>query len=206
MNLIETIINSFESILLNGIIQGIGLIAALRSVTSQNPVSAILWLILVFLSFSCVMIYIGAEFLGLVFLVVYVGAIAVLFLFVVMMLNVRITEINSKFLSYFPVSGLVISLFVIIMSSVIYPAFSPFGILFQSKSWLDHLNYLNNLQVLGEVLYTYFFPLFLISSVILLVAMIGSIMLTLQKKENVKKQLVYKQLSHNFKSQLSLKY
>jgi len=202
-SILETV--SVENIFLNIIVQGIGLFAALKSVSSQNPVSCILWLILVFLSFSCIIIYVGAEFLGLVFLVVYVGAIAVLFLFVVMMLNVRITEINSKFLTYFPISGLVIAALIILMSSLIYPAFSSFGVFLQPKDWLNSLNYLTNLQVLGQLLYTYFFPLFLISSMILLVAMIGSILLSLQKKDNVKKQLIANQLSHNFKSQLSLK-
>lgn len=194
-----------EYFFINLIIQGVGLLSALKSVTSKNPVSSILWLIVVFLSFSCVMIYLGAEFLGLVFLVVYVGAIAVLFLFVVMMLNVRVIELNSKFLSYFPIAGFAIATVLVLLSSFIYPGFSSFYNNLYSNDWILNLNSLNNIESIGHSLYNYFFPLFLIASMILLVAMIGSIMLTLQNKSEVKRQLISVQLSHNFNSQLDLR-
>ena len=190
---------------LNYLIQGVGLISALRSVSANNPVSSILWLIVVFLSFSCSIIYLGAEFLGLVFLVVYVGAIAVLFLFVVMMLNVRFIELNSKTLSYFPIAGILVSLLVILLSAVIYPGFSSFDSGLINGDWVSELHDIKNIEVIAHFLYTYFALLFLIASMILLVAMIGSIMLTLQHKANVKRQVISEQLSHTFISQLDIK-
>ena len=197
--------SNLEHLILNYAIQGIGLLSALRSVSSSNPVSSILWLIMVFLAFSCSIIYLGAEFLGLVFLVVYVGAIAVLFLFVVMMLNIRFIELNSKFLTYFPIAGVLVSLLIVFLASVVYPGFSIFFNTLDSPTWLHSLNNLNNIETIAHSLYTYFSPLFLIASLILLVAMIGSIMLTMQRKGNVKRQVISQQLSHSFNTQLNIK-
>ncbi len=168
----------------------IAIISAIMVTASKNTVHSVFFLILDFISISCLFIMIGAEFLGMIMLIVYVGAVAVLFLFVVMMLNINIEEKKSKFLKFKPLS--------IILGSIILVEFLYFLIIDNSTleklSNTPNLEQKNNTISLGNILYTDFALLFQMCGVILLVAMIGAIVLTLRKRPGVKKQIIKNQV------------
>jgi NADH:ubiquinone oxidoreductase subunit 6 (subunit J) len=168
---------------------------------SKNPVHSVFFLILVFCFSSGILLIIGAEFLAIIFVIVYVGAIAVLFLFVVMMLNVRLIDINQSILKYIPIGGVVGFIFLIELYYIFKYDFvtGQENNFIALENWLNSLNSVSNLKLLGEVLYTYYVYYFIIGGLVLLVAMIGSIVLTLHHQINVKRQLVYKQLGRDCK-------
>ena len=175
----------------------IAIISAIMVTASKNTVHSVFFLILDFISISCLFILIGAEFLGMIMLIVYVGAVAVLFLFVVMMLNVA-QQKNQWFLSKSSSNHIPIGL---IISSVIF-----FELIIVIGGWkykpdlinpqnMSTVNELTNTHYLGQVLYTDYIHIFQISGMILLVAMIGAIVLTFRQREGVKKQSYLKQIS-----------
>ena len=167
---------------------------------SANPVESVLFLILTFFNAGAILIMFNAEFLGLIFIIVYVGAIAVLFLFVIMMLNVKIHEnIFSKLFSK-NFRNTIIALFFVYLVSVVL--FVYLKSIFHSQNLpLDMNNAallidsLNNIDVLGQVLYNYYLVSFLLAGLILLVALIGAIVLTLRFNNAHKSQIVSRQLS-----------
>lgn len=179
---------------------------------ARNPVHSVLFLILVFCNVSCLLLLIESEFLALIFIIVYVGAIAVLFLFVVMMLNVKLSELNENILRYLPVGGVLGIVFLceigLVLSNDLIPSLSfknQFGLLNDLhlgrpslKLWYGLVDSSSNIQLFGQVLYSDYIYLFILSSMILLVSMIGAIVLTLHKRVNVKKQDIFKQVSTNF--------
>ena len=164
---------------------------------SKNTVHSVFFLILDFISISCLFIMIGAEFLGMIMLIVYVGAVAVLFLFVVMMLNVA-QQKNQWFVSkdssrHIPI-GLLISVIIFFELIIVIGGWKYKPDLFNSvKSSLE--NGVSNTHSLGQVLYTDYIHVFQISGMILLIAMIGAIVLTFRQREGVKKQSYLKQIS-----------
>jgi NADH-quinone oxidoreductase subunit J len=167
-------------------------------VHSANPIHSVLFLILVFCNSAGVVLLLKAEFLAMVFVVVYVGAIAVLFLFVVMMLNIKTVELNYSVLSYLPIGGLIVVLLTIQISLLVYKNLSNIindGFVY--SIWLDLLNSVSNIEVIGQLIYTYYFDLFLLCGIILLVAMIGAIVLTLTHRNDAKRQNVFEQVSIN---------
>ena len=184
-------------------------------ISARNPIHSVLFLVLVFCNAAGLLILLETEFLAMLFLVVYVGAIAVLFLFVVMMLNVRITELNESILRYIPIGGIILLIFLFEILSVINGDLVPF---FSSKLfvldsdyislnhnlnitfWSNQINPLTNVASLGEVLYTYYVYCFMVASLILLVAMIGAILLTMRKRMNVRKQEIFDQVYGNINS------
>jgi len=175
----------------------IAIISALMVTVSKNTVHSVFFLILDFISISCLFIMIGAEFLGMIMLIVYVGAVAVLFLFVVMMLNVA-QQKNQWFLSadssgHIPV-GLIIST-IIFFELIIVIGGWKYKPDLVSKVDLLNVDILSNTHSLGQVLYTDYIHIFQISGMILLVAMIGAIVLTFRQREGVKKQSYIKQIS-----------
>ena len=181
------------------------LLAAFVVVTTTNPIHSILALVLVFANVSALLLMLKVEFLAISFLVVYVGAIAVLFIFVIMMMNVRLVELNDQVLSYFPFSGLLLMLFLIEISSFAFSFFSQFSISLDNSDWVNALNAMFNIQVIGSVLYTYYFYLFILCGFILLIAMIGSITLTLEHSSfNIKRQNIFRQVSTDFSSQINI--
>nr|AFZ64057.1 NADH dehydrogenase subunit 6 [Phalansterium sp. PJK-2012] len=174
------------------------LISALMVVIAANPIHSVLFLIMVFCNISALLLLIQVEFLAMVLLVVYVGAIAVLFLFVVMMLNIRLQEPREDFLYYLPIAAIVATLFMIQCAILLYGNLSSvelFNIAKQPEDWAALVEAQLDISSLGEIIYNHFFLHFEIAGIILLVAMIGSIHLTLSKQFNVKKQFIYKQLS-----------
>ena len=156
-------------------------------VFSRNPVHSVLWLIFVFLNVAVLFVILGAEFLGMILIIVYVGAVAVLFMFVVMMLNISITTVKSGVLQYLPMGGLVglILLIEFVFVAVTFSKNDKFQMLI-AKDAVDIG--VTNTEALGNVLYTQYFYLFQVSGLVLLVAMIGAIILTLRQRTGVRRQ------------------
>ena len=173
----------------------IAVVSAIMVTVSKNTVHSVFFLILDFISISCLFIMIGAEFLGMIMLIVYVGAVAVLFLFVVMMLNVA-QQKNQWFISeensgHIPV-GLLISAIIFFELIIVIGGWKYKTDLFISSSSIS--NEITNTHSLGQVLYTDYIHIFQISGMILLIAMIGAIVLTFRQREGVKKQSYLKQI------------
>ena len=175
----------------------IAIISAIMVTVSKNTVNSVFFLILDFISISCLFIMIGAEFLGMIMLIVYVGAVAVLFLFVVMMLNVaeqRNEWFNaSKRSSHIPV-GLLVSIIIFFELIIVIGGWKYKPDLKDSLA-IEINTELTNTQSLGSVIYTDYVHLFQISGMILLVAMIGAIVLTFRERIGVKRQSYFKQIS-----------
>ena len=175
----------------------IAIISAIMVTVSKNTVHSVFFLILDFISISCLFIMIGAEFLGMIMLIVYVGAVAVLFLFVVMMLNVA-QQKNQWFASeesskHIPV-GLIISTIIFFELIIVIGGWKYKPDLFDINNTIIDSS-LTNTHALGQVLYTDYIHVFQISGMILLVAMIGAIVLTFRKRGGVKTQSYFKQIS-----------
>ena len=175
----------------------IAIISAIMVTVSKNTVHSVFFLILDFISISCLFIMIGAEFLGMIMLIVYVGAVAVLFLFVVMMLNVAqqknqwfSSEASSK---HIPV-GLIISTLIFVELIIVVGGWKYKPDLFDINNSIE-INNVSNTHSLGQVLYTDYIHIFQISGMILLVAMIGAIVLTFRKRVGVKTQSYISQIS-----------
>jgi NADH-quinone oxidoreductase subunit J len=175
----------------------IAIISAIMVTVSKNTVHSVFFLILDFISISCLFIMIGAEFLGMIMLIVYVGAVAVLFLFVVMMLNVA-QQKNQWFASeesskHIPV-GLIISTIIFFELIIVIGGWKYKPDLFDLDNSMTNYS-VSNTHSLGQVLYTDYIHVFQISGMILLVAMIGAIVLTFRKRTGVKTQSYLKQIS-----------
>ena len=166
--------------------------SSLAVISSKNTVHAVFFLILDFVSISCLFIMMGAEYLGMLMLIVYVGAVAVLFLFVVMMLNVNLRDLRTGFLSYLPFGSLIGIVLLIEIGMMI--GTWKFKDDFIKTSEIKINTQLSNTEAIGNVLYTDFLYYFQISGLILLVAMIGAILLTFRRKDNLKRQDITKQI------------
>lgn len=174
------------------------LASAIMVIGSRNPMHSILFLVLVFVNAAGLLILLGVEFLGMIFIIVYVGAIAVLFLFVIMMLDIKLIELEENVLRYLPIGALVALIFLVeiflildkdLISNAIYLiSFVDFSAYVDSSS---------NMGTLGELLYTYFSYGFIVASLVLLVAMIGAIVLTLEKSTSSKRQDIFIQNSRS---------
>lgn len=182
------------------IFASIAIVAGIMVIQSRNPVHSVLFLILVFMNVAALLILLGLDFFAMVLLVVYVGAIAVLFLFVVMMLNIKLAEMNEQKLRYLPIGGLVgllflFEMFVIIDNDV---CFYDWGIGVPFVEWSSVVHNSTNIEAVGQLMYTYFFHDFLIAGLILLVAMIGAIVLTMHRGASIKIQDVFQQNARDF--------
>ena len=175
----------------------IAIVSAVMVTVSKNTVHSVFFLILDFISISCLFIMIGAEFLGMIMLIVYVGAVAVLFLFVVMMLNVaqqRSGWFSSRVSgSHIPI-GLLVSLIIFFELIIVIGGWKHKPDLLNSIS-LNISTEFTNTQSIGNVIYTDYIHVFQISGMILLVAMIGAIVLTFRKRSGLKRQSYIKQIS-----------
>jgi len=170
------------------------LASAVRVITAKNPVHSVLFLILAFFSAAALFVLIGAEFVAMILVIVYVGAVAVLFLFVVMMLDINFQELRQGFLRYLPV-GLVVGgilaveLGFLAATQLIGPV-EPAG----GPTAIPPASELTNTQAIGHILYTDYVYAFQASGLILLVAMIGAIVLTLRSRKGVRRQEIGQQL------------
>ena len=184
----------------------IAIVSAIMVTVSKNTVNSVFFLILDFISISCLFIMIGAEFLGMILLIVYVGAVAVLFLFVVMMLNVA-QQKNEWFnssgrSSHIPV-GLLVSIFIFFELIIVIGGWKYKPDLLDSIA-IEINTDLTNTQSLGNVIYTDYIHLFQLSGMVLLVAMIGAIVLTFRQRSGVKRQSYFKQISRDRKDGIEL--
>ncbi len=180
--------------------------SAFMVIVSRNTVYSVFFLILVFVSVSILFIMIGAEFLGMIMLIVYVGAVAVLFLFVVMMLNVtekkEIKFKRSGLINNISV-GSIVGAIIFLELLVVIGGWKYKGD-FLPLSSINFNNELTNTHALGNILYTDYIHLFQISGMILLIAMVGAITLTFKKRENIKRQSYFSQIERDKISSISL--
>lgn len=216
MNLLFYIFSSFA------------LVSGIMVIEAKNPVHSVLFLILVFFNSAGLLLLLGLDFFALIFLVVYVGAIAVLFLFVVMMLNIKLAEINEKRLRYLPIGGVLGFLFLLLIFLIVDNDLIPLlpqkeilislqenqeqinnSLLAQNQfnlsfiQWSQLLDTVSNIEAIGLYIYTYYFFFFLLASLILLVAMIGAIVLTMSKGVSIKRQKVFQQNTREFAETVS---
>ncbi|MGV6811390.1 MAG: NADH-quinone oxidoreductase subunit J [Brevirhabdus sp.] len=170
------------------------LLGGLMTVLSRNPVHSVLWLILAFLSSAGLFVLLGAEFVAMLLIIVYVGAVAVLFLFVVMMLDVDFAELKAEMARYMPL-GLLIGVIILLELSLAIGVwtFSPEAEGLRQAVTPD-VGEVQNTAALGQLIYTKYIYLFQAAGLILLVAMIGAIVLTLRHREDVKRQNVLAQM------------
>ncbi len=173
----------------------IAVASAVLVISAKNPVHSVLFLILTFFNAAGLFVLLGAEFLAMILVVVYVGAVAVLFMFVVMMLDINFVELRQGFLQYLPIGGLVglillVELATLVGGWVIAPEAAKGG----AAPTPDTVT---NTHALGELVYTHYIYLFQAAGLVLLVAMIGAIVLTHRSRPGVKKQVISRQLDRN---------
>ncbi len=171
--------------------------SAVMVIASKNPVHSVLFLILAFVNAAGLFVLLGAEFLAMILVIVYVGAVAVLFLFVVMMLDVDFAELRQGFLNYLPIGGLIGIIFFIELVLMVVLGTGAFGT-GAAKAITDPIPPIaevTNTEALGLVLYTRYIYYFEAAGLVLLVAMIGAIVLTLRHKPHVKRQNIADQVA-----------
>jgi NADH-quinone oxidoreductase subunit J len=185
---------------------GVAVASAFMVVASRNPVHSVLFLILAFVNAAGLFLLLGAEFLAMILIVVYVGAVAVLFLFVVMMLDVDFSELREGFLDYLPFGGLLGIVFLIELVLVLGTYYTAPDSMHQTAHVAQAAHDgLSNTAALGRVLYTEHVFYFQAAGMVLLVAMIGAIVLTLQHKPGVKRQDIGAQVARNKQSAMDIK-
>ena len=184
----------------------IAVFSAIMVIASKNTVYSVFFLILEFISISCLFIMIGAEFLGMIMLIVYVGAVAVLFLFVVMMLNVAQQKdewFKGKIFTSHIAFGFLISIIIFLELIIVIGGWKYKPKLIETSAIQIDKNFTNT-HALGNIIYTDYIHLFQLAGLILLVAMIGAIVLTYRKREGVKRQSYFKQVSREKKDSVTL--
>lgn len=180
----------------------LGIISSIMVIGLKNPVHSVFSLILTFCISSCLLLTINVDFLAIIFIVVYVGAIAVLFLFVVMMLNIKLVQFTESIIRYIPFGIILCIIFV----NEIYFINLKFNLITNIQNqWIYYFNYSDTIVLIGEILYTNFIHLFILAGLILLIAMIGTINITLYHASNVKRQNISIQLGRDIIQTISLK-
>jgi len=185
------------------------LISSLMIILSQNSIYSVLFLVLSFVSSSSILFLLECEYISLIFIIIYVGAIAVLFLFVVMMLDIKTVHLAKDSLKYFPFGsflGIVFLLEILIVVPGIFESINPYNEGFLSNNysdWFNKLDYFTEIVSIGHLLYTDYVIQFLLSGNILLLATIGPVTLVLVRcAETTKTQVTFKQLSRTYGSVL----
>jgi NADH-quinone oxidoreductase subunit J len=176
---------------------GITVASALMVVASRNPVHSVLFLILAFVNAAGLFILMGAEFLAWILIIVYVGAVALLFLSVVMMLDVDFAELKRGMLSYLPIGALIGAVLLVELLVVVGGWAVGQGVAKSITAPIPPPSQVSNTTALGLVLYTHYIYFFQAAGIILLVAMIGAIVLTLQHKPNVRRQIIAEQVARS---------
>ena len=169
-------------------------VAAVAVIFARNPVHSVLFLITDFFSAAGLFVMLGAEFLAMILLVVYVGAVAVLFLFVVMMLDVDFASLRQGFVRYLPL-GAAVAILLTIEMGFVAASIAHTGAAAKSTGPLTHFGSMTNAESLGRVLYTDYIYVFEAAGMVLLVAMIGAIVLTLKHRSGVRRQKVSDQMA-----------
>ncbi len=173
----------------------VAIAAGVMVISSRNPVHSVLFLILAFFNAAALFVLLGAEFLAMILVVVYVGAVAVLFLFVVMMLDINFAALRSGVLQYLPIGALI---GIVLLAELVFVFaswhFAPDAAAV-SVAPVAAAGHVTNTQALGRLIYTQYVYLFQTAGMILLVAMIGAIVLTLRQREGVRRQKIGEQVS-----------
>ena len=184
---------------------GIAIAAGVMVISARNPVHSVLFLILAFFNSAGLFILMGAEFLAMILVVVYVGAVAVLFLFVVMMLDIKFVELRQGFLRYLPIGGM-IGLILLVELALVFGAWvaAP-GAAARLRLPMPPPDQVSNTHALGAVLYTKYVYLFQAAGLVLLVAMIGAIVLTLRDRAGVRRQRIAAQVARRRADSLEIK-
>lgn len=185
------------------VLAAIAVISAFAVIAARNPVHSVLFLILTFFTSAGLFVLLGAEFLAMLLVVVYVGAVAVLFLFVVMMLDVDFAELKQGFLSYLPIGAIIaLALFAelaLVASASMSANGAPIAVAREGQSEIT------NAEAIGQVLYTDYLLVFQMAGLVLLVAMIGAIVLTLRHRPGVRKQDISAQVGRKRSEGVELK-
>lgn len=171
------------------------IVSGWKVITSKNPVLSVIWLVSAFGNASLLLLLLGLEFLPILFIIVYVGAIAILFLFVVMLLNIKLVEITENATRYAPIGAIVGLVF-------LYEIFNTFKVE-SIENNLEIIEYTTivkttNIELIGEILYTEYWIYFIVSSLILLVSMVGAIVLCLYHEEGIKRQDLFAQVATEY--------
>ena len=178
------------------------LLSSLMVISTKNPVHSVLFLILAFLNAAGIFVILHAEFLAMILIIVYVGAVAVLFLFVVMMLDFKTSLGKDNILQYMPIGLLIGLVFIAELVIVLINTRLDLSNIQILSNPLDNFSDQSNTEAIGSILYTNYVLYFQLSGVILLVAMVGSIILTLRDREGVKRQIVSEQVDKKGKIEL----
>ena len=179
--------------------------SAVMVISARNPVHSVLFLILAFFNSAALFVLVGAEFLAMILVIVYVGAVAVLFLFVVMMLDINFVELRQGFLHYLPVGGIIglillLELVLVAGSWVIAPEVASVA-----AAPTPPITEITNTEALGRLLYTEYVFLFQAAGMILLIAMVSAIVLTLRRRESVRRQVISDQVNRRREDAVELK-
>ncbi len=177
--------------------------AGVMVISARNPVHSVLFLILAFFNTAGMFVLIGAEFLAMILVIVYVGAVAVLFMFVVMMLDINFVQLRQGFMQYLPIGGLVgivllVELLVVIGGWALGPEAAKVAAAPAPEA-------VSNTRALGELLYTHYIYLFQAAGLVLLVAMIGAIVLTHRRRPGVRRQSIGEQIRRSAAKSVELK-
>ncbi len=186
------------------LLSAVAVASGLLVVTARNPVHSVLWLILAFFSSAGLFVLLGAEFLAMLLVVVYVGAVAVLFLFVVMMLDVDFVRLREGYATYLPLAAIVAGILLaemIMISIVVVQGGAASGATAPMVAPADT----SNVEAIGRVLYTDYIYIFQAAGIVLLIAMIGAIVLTLRKKDSVRRQDPGAQTNRDRKTSVEIK-
>jgi NADH-quinone oxidoreductase subunit J len=184
---------------------GVAVASGFMVIAARNPVHSVLFLILAFVNAAGLFLLLGAEFLAMILVIVYVGAVAVLFLFVVMMLDVDFAELRQGFFQYLPIGLLIGVIFLVELLLVVGSwAISP-GALRAPITAIPPPDRLTNTEAIGRVLYTHYFYFFQAAGLVLLVAMIGAIVLTLRERVGVKRQRIARQVARTPESAVEVR-
>ncbi|WP_417232076.1 NADH-quinone oxidoreductase subunit J [Brevundimonas sp.] len=186
------------------ILAAVAVVSALMVVTARNPVHSVLWLILAFFSSAGLFVLLGAEFLAMLLVVVYVGAVAVLFLFVVMMLDVDFVRLSEGYARYLPLAAIVAGVLLaemIMIALVTVNGGAAAGATAPAAATPE----MSNIEAIGRVLYTDYVYIFQAAGIVLLIAMIGAIVLTLRHKPGVRRQDIHTQVGRDRNTTMQVK-
>ena len=174
------------------------IISGWKVITNKNPILSVFWLVLAFVNGALLLLLLGVEFLPVLFIIVYVGAVAILFLFVVMLLNIKRVEIRENTTRYAPLGVIIGAVFLYqILSLRDITKEVDWGISLESNNYSELIN-VTNIEEIGTLLYTEYWVYFLVSSLVLLVSMIGAIVLCLYHEEGIKRQDLFAQVATEY--------
>ena len=186
------------------LLAAVAVLGGLMVVTAKNPVHSVLWLILTFFSSAGLFVLLGAEFLAMLLVVVYVGAVAVLFLFVVMMLDVDFVRLREGYARYLPLAAIVAGILLAEMIMISLAVVSG-GAAADAAGPVAATPDMSNVEAIGRVLYTDYVYIFQAAGIVLLIAMIGAIVLTLRHKPNIKRQKPHDQVTRDRNTAVEVK-